>query len=416
MAGEDEYDSEEEERRKRYRDEDYLSFRRKFDEMKRVHRAAESDSEKMKVQGNQFFSLGLYEQAAMLYSEALELQPKSAVLYCNRAMAYLKQGLAEQALADAEQSLQIDAEVSNIKAYWRKAQALLDLERSDESETVADAGLALQPGNNHLNVVRRKAREASVLRRLSDCEWVGQLQHGVEKRLAFTREGIMTMHVFGHPVPATFELSVEGNPWSMVVRMKPEGNVAGTGPPPPPIPYIFEFKNDDELWLCHPVGSDQLPTKFEGPGFDRMRRAPKEAANSGNASAPLDERCAQYITSMSEVLPLIPQQLPERPSDDEIKHEVGIAEKLSKLKRSYGLEVHQRAVQLAKDPSLARGEDLAKLARGLQQRFIARKILPMPEELAVEQPATEKQRNATAIEKQRNGTASSGAAPAGCLG
>lgn len=379
---EDEEQLEEKRRRSAEKTHDYLQFRREMDRFKREHKGREANSDKIKEQGNQLFSLGLYMQAATLYSEALELRPDSAVLYCNRAMAYLKQEMPDLALEDSEKSLEIDATVTNIKAYWRKSQALLDLERFEESEAAADAGIALQASNQHLNRVRRKAREGLAMLRLGACEWTCKLENGIEKRYTFNADGTMTMVVFGHELTATFELSCEGNPRSMVVRMKPMGNVAGTGPPPPPMPYIYEFHDGgEELWLCHPVNSTELPSKFEGPGFDRMRRAPKEIpALEDSEVMPLDERCLQYISEMNDAMPLIPPQLPERPSDEDISQETLLLEALSQLKRRYGLRVHQRSVELAKDPSLAECPELRALAEGLQKRFITRRILPPPKE------------------------------------
>lgn len=385
----------EDERDKANREHDYMTFRRNFDQLKRDNKQGEADSEKLKSQGNQFFSLGLYEQASMMYSEALDLQPKNAVLFCNRSMAYLKLGLADQALEDAEKSLAIDSEASNIKAYWRKAQALLDLQKPEEAEEASNVGLELQPANGHLNSVRRKAREAHVMRRLSAFEWVGKLEQGVEKRMVFNADGTLTMWVFNHPLRATFDLSVEGSPWSMYLKMKDEGDVRGTGPPPPPVPYIFQFQDgDEELWICHPVMTPELPTKFEGPGFISMRRAPKEANDEG----PLDERVTKYIEGMCDTLPLMPQQLPARLADDEIQREVQIAEKLASLKRKYGLEVHQRAVELAKEPEKAGNPRLRELARGLHKRFVARQIIPMP-----------------ALEERKAPTVQVETAPLGCL-
>lgn len=364
---------------KKKRDEEYLQFRREFDRYKQTQKGLTSDAEKLKVSGNQLFSIGCYVQAALLYSEALELQPDNAVLYCNRAMAYLKQGLADQALTDAEESIRLDGEVGNIKAYWRKAQALLDLERVEEAEATADAGLLLQPSNQHLNKVRRKARELTTLRKLEGRDWTGKLENGVEKRMRFTTEGILTISVFGHFIEATFDLSIEGRPRSMVVRMKPESMGAGPGnPPPPPTVYIFEFHQEDgeeELWLCHPVGSNELPTKFEGPGFERLRRVQQDEPGE-DESEPLDDRCLRYMREMTNVMPLIPPQLPEKPSEAEVNEEVMRIERVSQLKRRFGLKVHQRAVELAKDPFLALpGSELADLSLALRRRFLARRIL-----------------------------------------
>lgn len=47
---------------------------------------------------------------------------------------------------------------------------------------------------------------------------------------------------------------------------------------------------------------------------------------------------------------------------------------LSKLKRREGLEVHRRAVELARDPDSAGTPELMELARDLRKRFIARRI------------------------------------------
>mmetsp|Transcript_69089 Transcript_69089/g.202288 ORF Transcript_69089/g.202288 Transcript_69089/m.202288 type:complete len:459 (-) Transcript_69089:34-1410(-) len=386
----------EEEAKERTRD--YIKWRRDFDQMKRDHEGILAESDKLKTQGNQFFQLGCYVQASMIYSEALELQPDSAVLYCNRSMAYLKQDMPDEALADAEKSLEIDASVENIKAYWRKSQSLLELERPEDAEAAADEGMSLQGGNAHLNRVRRKAREAIALKLLVGGEWVGQIQNGIEKRLSFAADGTMTLSVFGHVVDATFDLSVECDPQVMRVKMKPDGAANGSGPPPPPLPYIFEFHDDaKELWVCHPVGTTELPTTFEGPGFDRMRRTDAPAAEEEVSTEPLDVRCGQYMKEMSEALPIIPPQLPERPSDQDINEEALLMEKVSKLRRRYGMPVHQRALELAKAPHLAGNSELNELALQLQRRLIARKVL------SLEQVEVAKQKPELPASKEPNG-------------
>mmetsp|Transcript_102904 Transcript_102904/g.265994 ORF Transcript_102904/g.265994 Transcript_102904/m.265994 type:complete len:429 (+) Transcript_102904:46-1332(+) len=355
--------------------EDYMHFRRQFDTIKSSHEGTQASSDKIKQQGNSYFSLGLYMQASMMYTEALELQPENPVLFCNRAMAYLKQDMPVEALADSEKSLELDASATNIKGYWRKAQALVDLNRHDEAEAAADDGLALQPGNQHLNRVRRVARETVTMRRLCKCDWVCKMPNGIEKRYKFSDNGVMTMTVFGHNVEAAFDLSVEGNPRSIVVKMKADGQ---PGPPPPPIPYIFEFHdNDEELWLCHPVNSTELPTKFEGQGFDRMRRG--EAADCEvTFNEPLDDLCEKFIQEMNEVLPLTAPQLPAEPSEDEIGKEALIMDKIAKLKQKYGMAVHQRAMELTKDPDSAPSDALSSVAKQLRKRFVSRKILAEP--------------------------------------
>merc|ERR1719359_2226551 len=122
----------------------------------------------------------------------------------------------------------------------------------------------------------------------------------------------------GHEVPATFELSVEGDPWSMVVRMTDPGDCSSGQPPPPPVGYIFDFRGE-ELWLCHGQGSRELPQKFEGAGFMRLKRAPPAAQVAGGS---LEDRCRAYLREIVKALPLLPPQLPQQPSELEIAQEV----------------------------------------------------------------------------------------------
>eukprot|EP00747_Dinoflagellata_sp_TGD_P163434 gnl/TRDRNA2_/TRDRNA2_182099_c0_seq1.p1 gnl/TRDRNA2_/TRDRNA2_182099_c0~~gnl/TRDRNA2_/TRDRNA2_182099_c0_seq1.p1 ORF type:complete len:438 (-),score=97.65 gnl/TRDRNA2_/TRDRNA2_182099_c0_seq1:108-1421(-) len=375
--------AEEEEIEKSYeeraRDEDYLEFRRTLDRMRSQRDGMRSEAENLKNQGNNFFTFGCYVQAASMYSEAIELNPGNPVLYCNRAMTYLKMNMAEEALLDAEKSLQLDSSKSNIKAHWRKAQALLDLGRDADSEAAADVGLEIEPKNGYINRVRRKAREASTLKQLAfGGEWVGKLHGGVEQRLTYSMEGTMTMNIFGHTVTATFDLSVEGHPRSMVVKMTLESaGGPGSGAPPPPVPYIFKF-HEEELWLCHPVeGSQELPTEFEGPGFVRMTRAAVVTPLTDEEEQSLDVRVASYMAEMNKLLPVMPQQLPEKPSDDAIRMEVQIAEGMAGLRRRYGIEVHRQAVDYAKAPETAPSE-LFNPSREFQKRLLARKLIELP--------------------------------------
>jgi len=380
----------------------FLGFRQKMDEFKGAQEGMISEADNFKGQGNAYFSFGCYSQATIMYSEAIDLQPDNQVLYCNRSMAYLKQDMADLALADAERSLEIESSIDNIKAYWRKAQALLDLHRLEECEVAATEGLEIHGRNPHLNKVRRKARETLVIERLMAGDWVGKLDNGVEQRLAFSKDGEMTMTVFGHSLTSTYELSVEGNPRSMVVRMNQKLG-PGSPPPTPPMVYIFEFRDEDkELYLCHPVdGSKELPTKFQGSGCIKHRRV--EAAKAASelvSDEPLDVRCARYMEAMNKILPPIPPQLPEKPSDEQIKEEIEICGRVSELKRLHGLDVHRRAVELAKDPATAQDEEMMDLAQNLRRRFVSRKLLPEePKALPVAaQPTPEPSSEAPAAE------------------
>jgi len=399
---EDEAEQEEDEH-EMTRKEDYIGFKRQMDSFKGAMDGMISDSESMKKQGNAYFSFGCYSQATIMYSDAIELQPHNAVLLCNRSMAYLKQDMPELALADALQSLTVDSSVENIKAYWRKAQALLDMHRYDECVEASGDGLELHGRNPHLNTVRRKAKEAIVLNKLAAGDWVGKLDNGIEQRLAFSKKGEMTMTVFGHSLASTFELSVEGAPVSMVVRMKQQLG-PGSPPPAPPVPYIFEWHDDNkELWLCHPVdGSKDLPSKFEGQGLVKHRRVEHAVIDdtSPESLGSLEDRCALYMKEMNRVIPLMARQLPEKPSDEQIKEEVQMCSSISVLKKKYGMDVHQRAVELARAPATADSESLRELAVQLRQRFLARKFISEDKPKASQEKSTPEEKQVTSTNQQ----------------
>merc|ERR1719454_582092 len=100
------------------------------------------------------------------------------------------------------------------------------------------------------------------------------------------------MTVMGYKVAATYDLSVEGNPRSMLVKMDTPTGMNG-GPPPPPVPYIFRFESNDELWFCHPVDSPDLPQEFKGPGFTKYRR--NTVVPEVLPSEPLEVRVVRYL-------------------------------------------------------------------------------------------------------------------------
>jgi Lon protease-like protein len=103
---------------------------------------------RLKEQGNQAFSKENYSEAIECYSKALLLDPKNAVLYSNRAAAYIKLKDYEKALEDSETALSLDPKWS--KAYLRKGTALLCIKRVEDAKKTFLQGLDFDPGNQAL--------------------------------------------------------------------------------------------------------------------------------------------------------------------------------------------------------------------------------------------------------------------------
>lgn len=82
--------------------------------------SATSRAAELKQQGNEAFKAGRLGEAVVHYTEAIKIDPKNAVFYSNRAMAYLKMLMFEEAEADCDKSLKLDL---NAKALLRRATA-----------------------------------------------------------------------------------------------------------------------------------------------------------------------------------------------------------------------------------------------------------------------------------------------------
>ncbi|CAE7358845.1 SLC4A10 [Symbiodinium natans] len=112
------------------------------------------------------------------------------------------------------------------------------------------------------------------------------------------------------------------------------------------------------------------------PGFSRLRRMEQEKEEEpADGSQPLDTRCTRYMQEFCDILPLLPPQLPETPSQEEVSQEMLLMERVTKLKKQFGREVHQRAMELAKGAVPAETEEVFTLATGLRDRLVARKVL-----------------------------------------
>jgi WD and tetratricopeptide repeat-containing protein 1 len=95
-----------------------------------------------KEKGNEAFKKGDYNGAISYYNQAIVAEDGAvhAVLYCNRAAAFLKRlyhGDGYMALSDCEAAIDVDAKY--VKAYYRKIQALKQIGRIKDALECASA-------------------------------------------------------------------------------------------------------------------------------------------------------------------------------------------------------------------------------------------------------------------------------------
>lgn len=107
-----------------------------------------SEAEKAKTEGNTAFARGEYQKAIESYSRAIDLAPKSAVLYGNRALAYVKliksgvpqkeerQKLRPKLVSDAHQATTLDERWA--KGWVRMAEAFVLAGDEEGNESVKE--------------------------------------------------------------------------------------------------------------------------------------------------------------------------------------------------------------------------------------------------------------------------------------
>merc|ERR1712060_389217 len=95
--------------------------------------------------GNDAFKSTDYQQAAVLYTEALALDDTVPTLFSNRAACFLKLGRYAQAREDAEKAIDLKPDLT--KGHFRLALALQAEEKFAEACACFDKVLKLEPKN-----------------------------------------------------------------------------------------------------------------------------------------------------------------------------------------------------------------------------------------------------------------------------
>ncbi|XP_063770360.1 small glutamine-rich tetratricopeptide repeat-containing protein alpha [Pseudophryne corroboree] len=120
-----------------------------------------AEAERLKTEGNEQMKLENFESAVSYYTKALELNPRNAVYFCNRAAAYSKLGNYAGAVRDCEEAITIDPSYS--KAFGRMGLALSSLNKHSEAVGFYQRALELDPDNDtyksNLKIAEQKMKE-----------------------------------------------------------------------------------------------------------------------------------------------------------------------------------------------------------------------------------------------------------------
>ncbi|XP_039741892.1 protein unc-45 homolog B [Pteropus medius] len=118
---------------------------------------AEAEAVRLKEEGNRHFQRQDYKAAAKSYSQALKLTKDKALLatlYRNRAACGLKTESYVQAASDASRAIDINS--SDIKALYRRCQALEHLEKLDQAFKDVQRCATLEPRNQNFQETLRR--------------------------------------------------------------------------------------------------------------------------------------------------------------------------------------------------------------------------------------------------------------------
>ncbi|GFS03711.1 small glutamine-rich tetratricopeptide repeat-containing protein alpha-like, partial [Elysia marginata] len=122
------------------------------------------EAERLKNKGNDFMKEEKYSDALESYTQAIKLDGKNAVYFCNRAAAFSKLNKHQQAIEDCNRTLSIDPSYS--KAYGRLGIAYTALEDHQSAYECYRKALELDPDNqsyqNNLEIAEQKLKDAAM--------------------------------------------------------------------------------------------------------------------------------------------------------------------------------------------------------------------------------------------------------------
>jgi len=114
-------------------------------------------AEDARYRGNEFMKVKEYDEAINAYTRSIDLNPKEAATYCNRAMAYLKMKSYGKCIDDANKTLELEPDY--VKAFHRRGKAYLATNKFELAIRDFQFILEKNPEDKDINASLKLARE-----------------------------------------------------------------------------------------------------------------------------------------------------------------------------------------------------------------------------------------------------------------
>jgi STIP1 homology and U-box containing protein 1 len=92
-----------------------------------------------KMKGNEAFQRGLWQNAIVCYTKAIDADPTQSIYFSNRAQCLKKMKNVDHALRDAQEAVEIDP--NNIRGHLICGQALAELGKQEDSVRKVENGI-----------------------------------------------------------------------------------------------------------------------------------------------------------------------------------------------------------------------------------------------------------------------------------
>ena len=124
---------------------------------------SDSPAEEKKKLGNDAFAEKNFDEAIVLYTDAIKLDPDNAVYYSNRSACHASKGDWQLSLEDAQTCVAKDPKF--MKGYYRLSIAQIEIQKYDDALVTVTAALKIEPENDQMikqaRLIRNKKSAAS---------------------------------------------------------------------------------------------------------------------------------------------------------------------------------------------------------------------------------------------------------------